>query len=113
MLMTRKANHLAGIGNDHTHGLKISLKPGIKIRKGNETWRMNNTVINDLEQMEKVKRMLLNMQNTLLPVKGPLCTWLLMKKAVKGLLRREGVHKANKTRSKKEHLRIQLEELSA
>jgi hypothetical protein len=49
MLITRKANYLAGIENNYSHDLKISLKPGIKIRKGNEIWRMNNTAINDLE----------------------------------------------------------------
>ena len=101
----KRAEHKAGIGVDHTHGPVVSLSAATRVRKGQETWRMNNSAMNNAELLTDLSELIINMTNTLRPVRSAVDTWLCIKKAIKGTLRRHGIHKANLARDRKLRLK--------
>ena len=69
--------------------------------------------MNDAELLTDLSELIINMTNTLRPVRSAVDTWLCIKKAIKGTLRRHGVHKANLARDRKLRLKQELETLAA
>lgn len=110
--LVTKVEHKAGLGVDHTHGPVVSLSLRAKVKKGQETWCMNNSVLEDAELIDTLRRLIINMVNTISPVKNAIDTWLYIKKAIKGLLRRNGVHRANMARDRKLRIKKELENLA-
>jgi hypothetical protein len=103
-----KIEHRAGIGVNHTHDSVATLKPGTRVQKGQETWRMNNSALKDPRLVNQLKNTMLNMTNRLRSVSNTVQTWLSMKIAIQGLLRRNGAHRAKLAKQQKVRLRAEL-----
>ena len=74
MPIMAKAEHRAGIGIDHTHGPVVTLRPGARIQKGQETWRMNNLAMRDPELTDSLSAMITDIEQTLRPVRDAVPT---------------------------------------
>ena len=96
--------HKAGIGSDHTHGPTVTLRKCARVKKGSETWRMNNTAMHSTELVADLNLLICNMRDHLVNIRDPIKTWLMVKKAIKGHLRRHGREMADRKRNQKNTL---------
>jgi hypothetical protein len=112
MLIIKKTEHRAGIRVNYTHSLVVSLRSEVSVQKGQETWCTNNLAMKDTELTDSLGAIINDIKQTLHSVRDTVLTWLCIKQAVKDILRRNEVHRANLARQNKVRIKEKLKRLA-